>query len=318
MKRWICYALLCAMVLSGCSSCDGTKKIQMIFQSIKTEGFGMKAHNDFSEDTYKKDITPEQETLETNWSEYFDGFTGAAVMYDCFRGKRMIYHKELAMTQNSPCSTFKIISSLIALENGIIQPDHSTYEWSGETFWNEQWNRDLDFSQAFRESCVWYFRKVIDKIGKERMQEELNKLQYGNCDISDWEGRQNTNNNNRALTGFWLESSLAISPVEQAEVMERIFGKESVYSENTQEELKKVMLLPEHHKQDFSIYGKTGMGKANGIVVDAWFTGFAETEKGNIYFCIYLGETGSRNVSSTVAKEIAVQIVSDYVISHSF
>ena len=47
------------------------------------------------------------------------------------------------------------------------------------------------------------------------MQKELDKLQYGNCDISDWEGRLNTNNSNRALTGFWIESSLMISPKEQ-------------------------------------------------------------------------------------------------------
>ena len=68
---------------------------------------------------------------------------------------------------------------------------------------------------------------MIDDIGKERMQEELEKLRYGNCDISDWEGRLNTNNSNRALTGFWIESSLKISPKEQTEVMERIFGSGS-------------------------------------------------------------------------------------------
>ena len=66
-----------------------------------------------------------------------------------------------------------------------------------------------------------YYRQVVDDIGKDMMQKELDKLQYGNCDISDWEGRLNTNNNNRALTGFWIESSLLISPKEQVEVMEQ-------------------------------------------------------------------------------------------------
>ena len=126
-----------------------------------------------------------------------------------------MYNGDLALTRRSPCSTFKIISSLIALENGIFEPEDSTREWSGEVFWNEDWNKD-------------------------RMQKELDKLQYGNCDIFDWEGRLNTNNNNRALTGFWIESSLMISPKEQVEVMERIFGEKSDYSEQTQNELKKV------------------------------------------------------------------------------
>lgn len=61
-------------------------------------------------------------------------------------------------------------------------------------------------------------------------KKEFAHLQYGNCDISDWEGQLNTNNNNRALTGFWIKSSLTISPKEQVEVMERIFGENSDYS----------------------------------------------------------------------------------------
>lgn len=168
----------------------------------------------------------------------------------------MIYNKELALTQRSPCSTFKIISSLIGLENGIIDPDNSMRPWSGEIFWNEDWNRNINFSDAFRTSCVWYFRQVTDDIGKVKMQNELNKLKYGNCDISDWEGKLNTNNNNRALTGFWIESSLKISPKEQVEVMERIFGTDSTYSERTQNILKQVMLISEENNTEISIYGK--------------------------------------------------------------
>ena len=94
--------------------------------------------------------------------------------------------------------------------------------------------------------------------------------------------------------------------------MERIFGDNSAYSEKTQAELKQVMLLPEIDSTDISIYGKTGMGKANGIVVDAWFTGFAESTTGKIYFCVRLGRNDGMNVSSSLAKEIAIKIVSDY------
>ena len=122
----------------------------------------------------------------------------------------------------------------------------------------------------------------------------------------------NTNNNNRALTGFWIESSLTISPKEQTEVMERIFGEHSEYSDKTQNELKQVMLVSEQERTDISIYGKTGMGKAEGIVVDAWFTGFAESAEGKLYFCVRLGRTDGMNVSSQSAKKIAIQLVSDY------
>ena len=94
--------------------------------------------------------------------------------------------------------------------------------------------------------------------------------------------------------------------------MERIFGGHSDYSMETQNELKQVMLVSDQEKTDISIYGKTGMGKTDGIVVDAWFTGLVETPKGNLYFCVRLGRTDDRNVSSALAKEIAIQIVADY------
>ncbi len=262
----------------------------------------------------------EPQTADADWSGYFDGLVGAAVLYDASAQQYTVYNASLAGTRRSPCSTFKIISSLIGLESGVIDPKQSVRTWSGETFWNENWNHDIGFDEAFRTSCVWYFREVTDEIGRERMQKELDKLMYGNCDISDWEGNLNTNNGNRALTGFWIESSLAISPREQTEVMERIFGEDSVYSKDTRERLKEVMLVQgdtgtdedEEEGAAVSVYGKTGMGMAHGIVVDAWFTGFAERGEERVYFCVYLGQTDGKDVSSTAAKEIAVRLAEAY------
>ncbi len=253
------------------------------------------------------------EVKQADWSKYFNGLQGAAVILDTSAERYTVFHKKLANTRRSPCSTFKVVSSMIALEHGLLDPAHSVRQWSGETFWKDTWNQDLDFQTAFRESCVWYFREVADEIGKDLMQAELDRLMYGNCDISDWEGRLNTNNNNRALTGFWIESSLTISPKEQTEVMERIFGERSIYQEQTRNELKKVMLV-EQSQTDAFIYGKTGMGMEEGVVVDAWFSGFADKSGRQIYFCVYLGRTDGADVSSTAAKEIAVRLVGDYLL----
>lgn len=194
------------------------------------------------------------EIVEADWAEYFDGFQGAAVVYDVSALRFMVYNSELAQTRRSPCSTFKIISSLTALEHGIIDPADSVRQWSGEVFWNEKWNKDMDFGEAFRDSCVWYFREVI----------------------------------------------------------ERIFGEASSYSGQARDYLKEVMLVEEQSDAKLSIYGKTGMGKAEGIVADAWFAGFAQGEGDSLYFCVYLGRTDDKNVTSTAAKEIAIRLVSDY------
>lgn len=317
--RAMSLGIACSLVFCGCSGKYGKEK----GQEVLTEDAHGQQDKDAVEDTKervmaekaKEKAAPEKtvdepEIIKKDWSEYFGGLNGAAVLYDPSLRRFLIYNEELAATRRSPCSTFKIISSLIALENGVIEPENATRAWSGEVFWNESWNRDIDFREAFRASCVWYFREIINETGPELIQKELDRLGYGNCDISDWEGRLNTNNNNRALTGFWIESSLTISPKEQTEVMARIFGEGSAYSEASREELKKVMLVEE--ETEVPIYGKTGMGKTEGIVVDAWFTGFAKKEEENIYFCVYLGRTDGGNVSSAAAKEIAIRLVSGY------
>ena len=69
--------------------------------------------------------------VNVDWANYFDGINGAAVIYDPAQNCYQIYQQESALTRRSPCSTFKIISSLIALENGIIEPERSTHTWSG-------------------------------------------------------------------------------------------------------------------------------------------------------------------------------------------
>lgn len=315
----ISLGMAAVLMLGGCSGNAGPQESREISEQ---------EISDMAEETEAAETKVPQEA-EADWSEYFDGMNGAAVLYDASAMRYTVFHRELAETRRSPCSTFKIVSSLIALECGIIDVNQSTRAWSGETFWNENWNHDIGFEEAFRASCVWYFREVTDEIGRERMQEALDQLSYGNCDISDWEGNLNTNNGNRALTGFWIESSLAISPKEQTEVMERIFGENSVYLEDTRERLKEVMLVQENADadtdkdataataavagRDITVYGKTGTGMAQGIVVDAWFTGFAERGEERVYFCVYLGQTDGKDVSSVAAREIAVRLVEEYL-----
>lgn len=328
-------AVMCMLFLGGCSGSQGRENGQAV-QNKTGSGQGSKDEKTQrqkqleDEQPGQQDVNAKQKTgeglsgedagktepelVETDWSEYFHGMNGAAVIYDASRMQQAVFAKKTAMTRRSPCSTFKIISSLTALELGIINPEHSLRSWSGEVFWNESWNRDKDFQSAFRDSCVWYFRKVTDEIGPQAMKEAVDKLSYGNHDISDWEGRLNTNNSNPALTGFWIESSLKISPIEQTEVLERIFGKASAYSQASLDALREVMLLAEEQNQTgIPIYGKTGMGVEHGVTVDAWFSGFAEQEGRTIYFCVYLGRTDGMDVTSAAAREIAIQLVSDYI-----
>lgn len=70
-------------------------------------------------------------------------------------------------------------------------------------------------------------------------------------DTSDWKGLLNSNTNIPELRGFWLESSLKISPVEQTRVLAEIFKKNSPAAADLQNVMKiqdsllKFMVKPE-------------------------------------------------------------------------
>lgn len=246
---------------------------------------------------------------ETDLESYFQGIRGCAVFYEPEQRHYTYYNPELWEYESSPCSTFKIISALMGLEHGVIDPENSIRAWDKEEYWNQEWNRDTSLTEAFQGSCIWYFRDVIDELGPETVQADLDKLEYGNRDISDWSGTLNTNNNSMRLRGFWVESSLLISPRRQVEVLERIFGSD-MFSRPAVARLKEVMLT-DSGTDLLKIYGKTGMGVKDGRCVDAWFAGFYEdgAEGSPVYFAVRLDDPDNPDSSSKKAREIAVNII---------
>jgi len=233
-------------------------------------------------------------------SSYFNGLLGAAVFLDK-SGNYTVYNKPACELRVSPCSTFKIISTLAAFEYDVVTPSQSVIAWDGTKWTFESWNKDLTISEASQSSCVWYYRKLIDQIEKENMTDFLDTLNYGNCDISQWGGSEF--NKNPLIDGFWLESSLLISPREQVDVMYRIFENKTEIDENNISVLKK-MMYKEDTDSSIEIYGKTGTGRGG------WFVGFFESEGDNTYFAIYLNE--QEDVNGTKAQEITNNIIHGY------
>ena len=251
----------------------------------------------------EKGVTQEEVKEETiDLSEEFQGINGCAVIYLPAQKQYSFFNEDMCRQEESPYSTFKIVSALSGLQNGVLTDETSKMGYDGTVYSNLNWNGDLTLEEAFQKSCVWYFRKVIDSVGENEIKKELNRLQYGNCDISEW-GGSNTNSMEE-LNGFWLGSSLKISPLGQVNVLEKIFEGQSDYESNHIELLKKIMLVDENGAQ--KIYGKTGSG-GNG---KSWFVGFSESGQEREYFAVYLNDTmQKKQVSGNKAKEIALEIL---------
>ena len=143
------------------------------------------------------------------FAAHFAGFTGTFVMYDPAGDKYIVYNEPQSKKRLSPCSTFKIYNSLIGLETGVLDEGrcNTLFKWNGTQYSFPYWNHDHTLASATRESVVWYFQELAARIGPERMQEYIDKIGYGNKDISG------------GLTTFWLGSSLQISALEQVDLL---------------------------------------------------------------------------------------------------
>ena len=294
-KISLVFLLLCSAFLFGCSGKEDGEMPTVTKQSEQSE-----TDNKNAVSNEKENITEEIIDL----SNYFNGIKGCAVIYNPIENTCSFYYADLAILEASPYSTLKIMSALAGIDNNVIKDETSTMNYNGTQYPNLEWNKNLTLKEAFQTSCIWYFRQVNNAVGKNEIQNELNELDYGNKDISEWEG--SNINPYEELNGFWLNSSLKISPLQQVKVLEKIFDGQSIYSSQEIETVKEIMLIQNDETQ--KIYGKTGSG-SNG---EAWFVGFIQTNDQRIYLATYLSDLSkSGEISGSTAKEISLKIIND-------
>lgn len=231
---------------------------------------------------------------------YFAGYTGSFVLYDEDRDQYIIYNEAQSEKRLSPCSSFKIYNSLIGLETGVLnQEDALTREkWDGNSYSIPAWNKDQTLATATRDSVVWYFQRLASRIGPDRMQDYLDRLDYGNRDITG------------GTTTFWLQSSLQISAKEQVEMLRRISSGDSPFSSRNLEIVKRNITLED--ADGVRLMGKTGSGYGNNKWLLGWFVGMVERD-GKRYFFATNVENGpeanggkARDITRALLKKLGI------------
>ncbi len=191
------------------------------------------------------------EPVSIDLKPYFGNASASAVFSCPAKKETLVYNRSDAETRISPCSTFKIVATLMGLDTGVLKGKETRLGYDGTKYDFKDWNHDVTLEEAFRASCVWYYKKLTDRLTKDYVQKTLDRLGYGNCDISVW--------NEKGHNGFWLESCLRISPAEQVLVLEKIFSEKSGFRPEHVALLKELMRYESIGKVGF--YGKTGTGR---------------------------------------------------------
>ncbi len=234
-------------------------------------------------------------------SNYFEGFNGTFVMFDQNNQEYTIYNQSKSELRLPPCSTFKVIHSLFGLESQVLQDEQTTFKWDGTTYPMKQWNKDHSLHTAIQNCVVWYYQSLASQIGEVQIQQFLDKVDYGNNDISG------------GISNFWLQSSLLISPMEQVNVLRKMYNNQLPFSKTNIDIVKKILVLSD--RDGVTLSGKTGAGtnQTSGEYVNGWFIGYVEKEQ-NVYFFasnIEPGNSPDKDTTGITAKEITLQILKD-------
>ncbi|SNS72671.1 bla regulator protein blaR1/beta-lactamase class D [Anaerovirgula multivorans] len=275
MKRRTLFFIIITILIigSGCNKQTDTAK------DVAINEIGLKQTN----------IVKDVETNEIDLKDFFIDYKGCFIIYDENESRYSIYNESQVDERLSPCSTFKIPSALIGLETGVIEGKDYVYQWDGKTNWIDSWNKDHTLATAITNSVVWYFQRLAQNVGEDRMQKYLDKIDYGNNDISG------------GITKFWLGSSLKVSAREQVEFLINLYHDKLPFDKENMKIVREIIILESTDGYVFS--GKTGTAD-KGL---GWFVG--TIKKGDDIYYFATNIIGENDTNGPKAKEITKEIL---------
>jgi len=220
---------------------------------------------------------------------------GAILIFD--PAEKKYYSNDFSWAEKGqlPASTFKIPNSMIALETGVVADDSTLFKWDGKKRAFKIWEQDLIFRNAFKFSCVPCYQEIARGIGVDRMQEYVEKLNYGQIKFEE-----------QTIDNFWLIGPSTITPFQEIDFLQRFYQSELPISERTQKIVKSIMVLEEN--ANYKLSGKTGWTMDNDKN-NGWFVGWVETKSKLYYFATNIEPNPTFNMElfPKIRKEVTYE-----------
>jgi beta-lactamase class D len=198
-----------------------------------------------------------------DWQRHFAarGVEGTFVLFEPMKDRLQVWDEARARRGYLPASTFKIANAVIGLETGAIADEHEVFRWDGKPKMRAAWEADHTLASGMRESVAWMFQEVARRTGKPRMREWLDRLEYGNRDMTG------------GIDQFWLQGGLRISAVEQVAFLHRLAEGRLPATQRAQR-LARASLVVEKTR-DYTLYARTGTVPRGPDAV-SWWVGWIE------------------------------------------
>ncbi|ESJ04713.1 beta-lactamase [Cupriavidus sp. HPC(L)] len=196
---------------------------------------------------------------------------GCFAMLDVKANRLSLVNAPRAKTRMVPASTYKIPNSLIAFETGVVADPDQIQPYGGGKTRFPQWQRDMNLREAIAMSNVPVYQGVARRIGMQRMQTWVDRLDYGNREL----GKQ--------VDQFWLRGPLAISAVEQTRFLARLAQQQLPASRLSQQWVREILKV--ESGGDYALFAKTGWAMDAGLN-HGWWVGWVERNGGVYTFAL--------------------------------
>ena len=115
--------------------------------------------------------------IHPEFKTYFDDFKveGCFLLYDFQEDKTIIYNPERCELGFLPASTFKMVNTLIGLDNNIITGEDFVVPWDSVNRQIPVWNKEHNLASAFKYSVVPWYQELARQIGVETMEAGVEK-----------------------------------------------------------------------------------------------------------------------------------------------
>lgn len=196
-----------------------------------------------------------------------------------------------------PACSFNIFLSLVGFEEGVLH-DENNPVWDYQEGYPgsyDTWRQSQTPLSWMRVSAYWYSQLIAQELGKDKIESYLNLFNYGNQDLSG------------GHTSAWVNSSLRISPWEQAQFVQNIFKGSFPISSHALEKTK-LLLFKEEMSNGWKIYGKTGLSsfihKSGEKMQVGWLVGFIEKQGRVLSFAYNIQEPKINDQRLARVKEL--------------
>lgn len=238
---------------------------------------------------------------------YFDDcdVKGSTTIYD-YKNKKWFFTDSLdAQEQTLPASTFKILNSLIALDSKVIANEIEALQWDGtiHEFGGTpmpSWNKDTNLKEAYKNSTIWFYVNIAEKVGCRKYRRIFKKIGYGNNNLSE-QG-----------TDFWNYGNFGVSPVNQINFLVKLHESHLPFSQESIDKVKNIMISETDQLGVFR--DKTGWAIKDGQNI-GWWIGYLTTND-NVYFFAtrIIQDVAIKNTNfSGCRKSITKKILTDII-----